>query len=137
MIIDGKDSALGRVASMAAKSAVKGEQVVIVNADDIVIIGDKRAILGKYLERREVGTMSKGPFFPRTVTGIVRRAVRGMLKRQIPSGREAFRRVKVFEGLPEEFKDKEKASAGKYRMDIPLHKVKIAELSQLLKHRQA
>lgn len=137
MIIDGKDSPLGRVATVAAKSATKGEQVVIINAESIVIIGNKRSILEKYLQRREVGTTSKGPFFPRTVNGIVRRAVRGMVKRQIPKGREAFRRVMVFEGVPEEYSGKEAISVGKYRMDIPLHKVKIGELSQILKYRQS
>ena len=65
MIIDGKDSVLGRLATFAAKSALEGENVDIVNAKDIVIVGNKNNILKKYLERRRIGTMSRGPFFPR------------------------------------------------------------------------
>ena len=82
MILDGKDSILGRLSSVAAKAVLEGEQVVIVNARDIVIVGDKNSILKKYTERRRIGTMSKGPFFPRDINGIVRRAIRGMIRRK-------------------------------------------------------
>jgi large subunit ribosomal protein L13 len=135
MIIDGKDSVLGRLATFAAKSALEGEKVEIVNADDIVIIGNKNSILKKYLERRRIGTMSKGPFFPRDTKGIVRRAIRGMLKNKRYHGREAFKNVKVFEGLPDELKEKEMVQVAKIRVDRPIHRVKIGELANILKER--
>ena len=133
MIIDGKDSVLGRLATFVAKSALEGENVDIVNAKDIVIIGNKDSILKKYLERRRIGTMAKGPFFPRDVKGIVRRAVRGMIRDKRAHGRDAFRRVKVFDGLPDELKDKEMVQIAKVRMDRPIHKVKVGELANILK----
>jgi large subunit ribosomal protein L13 len=133
MIIDGKDSVLGRLATFAAKSALEGEQVDIINANDIVIVGNKNSILKKYLERRRIGTMSKGPFFPRDTKGIVRRAIRGMIRDKRYHGREAFKRIKVFEGTPEELKDKEIINIAKVRMDRPIHKVKIGELANILK----
>lgn len=133
MIIDGKDSVLGRLATFAAKSALEGEQVYIINANDIVIVGNKNSILKKYLERRRIGTMSKGPFFPRDTKGIVRRAIRGMIRDKRYHGREAFKRIKIFEGAPEELKDKEIVNIAKVRMDKPIHKVKIGELANILK----
>ncbi len=136
MIIDGKDSVLGRLATFAAKSALEGEDVDIVNADDIVIIGNKSSILHKYLERRRIGTMSKGPFFPRDTKGIVRRAVRGMIKNKRYHGREAFGKIKVFEGLPEEMKGKDMIEIAKVRIDRPIHKIKIGELANILKERR-
>lgn len=136
MIIDGKDSVLGRVATYAAKAALEGESVVVVNANDLVIIGEKNDVVKKYRERLEIGTMSKGPFFPRDVKGIVKRAIRGMLRRKSSHGRDALRRVKVFEGMPGEYKDKEKLSVANIKTDRPIHKVKIAELSNILKYRK-
>ena len=133
MIIDGKDSVLGRLATFAAKSALEGETVDIVNAKDIVIVGNKNDILKKYLERRRIGTMSKGPFFPRDTKGIVRRALRGMIRNKRYHGREAFKRIKVYESVPEELKDKEMVNVAKLRMDKPIHKVKIGELANILK----
>ncbi|MCL4398871.1 MAG: 50S ribosomal protein L13 [Candidatus Parvarchaeota archaeon] len=133
MIIDGKDSVLGRLATFAAKSALEGENVDIVNAKDIVIVGNKNNILKKYLERRRIGTMSKGPFFPRDTKGIVRRALRGMIRDKRYHGREAFKRIKVYEAVPEELKGREMVNIAKVRMDKPIHKVKIGELANILK----
>ena len=133
MIIDGKDSVLGRLATFAAKSALEGEQVDIVNAKEIVIVGNKNDILKKYLERRRIGTMSKGPFFPRDTKGIVRRALRGMIRNNRYHGMEAFKMIKVYESVPEELKDKEMVNIAKVRMDKPIHKVKIGELANILK----
>ncbi|MCL4400734.1 MAG: 50S ribosomal protein L13 [Candidatus Parvarchaeota archaeon] len=137
MIIDGKDSVLGRVATYAAKAALEGEKVVLVNANDLVIIGEKNNVVAKYRTKLEIGTTSKGPFFPRDVKGIVKRAIRGMLKRKSPHGRDAFRRITVFAELPEEYKDKEKLNFAHVRLDKPIHMVKIAELSNILKYRQS
>jgi large subunit ribosomal protein L13 len=48
-----------------------------------------------------------GPFFPKTPDGIFRRAVRGMLPWHKEKGRKAYKNLRVFIGLPEEFKGKE------------------------------
>ncbi len=136
MIINGKDAILGRVATFAAKSALEGEDVQIVNAAEIVIVGNKNSIVHKYLERRRIGTMSKGPFFPRDIKGIVRRAVRGMIRNKRYHGREAFKNVKVFEGLPDELKGKDMIEIAKVRMDRPVHKIKIKELANILKQKE-
>jgi large subunit ribosomal protein L13 len=136
MILDGKDAVLGRLATYAAKAALEGEEVAVVNAGDILIVGSKNDIIKKYRERLEIGTMSKGPFFPRDIRGIVRRAIRGMLKRKRLHGREALARIKIFEDLPAEFKDKNIISTAKVRTDKPVHKLKIAELSNILKYKK-
>jgi large subunit ribosomal protein L13 len=133
MIIDGKDSVLGRLATFAAKSALEGEEVDIVNAKEIVIIGNKNSILKKYLERRRIGTMAKGPFFPRDTKGIIRRAIRGMIRDKRYHGREAFKRIKVYDSIPEELKGKDMINIAKVRIDKPIHKVKIGELANILK----
>jgi len=110
MIIDAKDLILGRMASFAAKRLLEGESVVIVNAEQAVISGRREATLDLYdawLEIRSVVNPRKGPFHPRKPNDLVRLTVRGMLPFDKPRGREAYRRLKVYVGVPAEFKGKE------------------------------
>ena len=110
MIIDAKDLILGRMASFAAKRLLEGESVVIVNAEQAVISGRREATLDLYdawLEIRSVVNPRKGPFHPRKPNDLVRLTVRGMLPFDKPRGREAYRRLKVYVGVPAEFEGKE------------------------------
>ncbi|TAL55726.1 MAG: 50S ribosomal protein L13, partial [Nanoarchaeota archaeon] len=50
-IIDAKDSVLGRVATFAAKKALLGDNVIVVNADKAYISGDKHKIILDYKDR--------------------------------------------------------------------------------------
>ncbi len=109
ILINGENHILGRLSSIVAKKLLDGEEVVIVNAEKIAIIGDKDIILEKYKDRINLsakGNPHRGPKFPRMPDRIVRRAIRGMLPFKRARGREAFRRLKVFIGIPNELKDK-------------------------------
>ena len=136
MIIDAKDSVLGRMATYAAKAALSGEQVTIVNASDAVIIGSKNDIVSRYFQKIHVGSTSKGPFHARTVIGLVKRTIRGMVKRKSIHGMEAMRRIVVYEGVPDDLKDKPKEEVAKVRLDRPVHRIKMGELSNILKTKQ-
>ena len=103
IIIDAKDKVLGRIATYAAKQALLGEEVKIVNCDKAVITGKKQEILARYVQRRERGIPTRGPFFPRMPDRLVRRTVRGMLPWSQTRGREAFKRVLCYVGMPAEF----------------------------------
>lgn len=104
-VIDADGAVLGRLASQAAKRALDGEEIRVVNAERALITGSEDAILEKYREKREVGSQRKGPFYPRMPDRIFKRTVRGMLPYQQPRGREALRRVRAYVGVPEEFED--------------------------------
>lgn len=107
MIIDGENAVLGRLASHVAKAALKGEEVVIVNCEKIIITGDKKNIK-EYLEskRKRVGSTQKGPKVSRTSEKIVKRTIRGMLPNyRTGRGREALKRIKCYGGIPEELKN--------------------------------
>jgi len=43
-VIDGKNAVMGRLASYAAKEALKGEDIAIVNCGEIIITGNKKSI---------------------------------------------------------------------------------------------
>jgi len=132
MIIDGNESVLGRLASRVSKIALEGEEVIIVNADNIYITGNKNAIIKKYMEKIEIGTVSKGPFVQKTVDGIVKSSIRGMIGRNKQRGIDALKRIKVFSGVPAEYKDKPMVSMEKINKEKPIKKISVSELSKLL-----
>lgn len=107
-MIDANGLILGRLASVVAKRLLNGERIIIVNAEKAVISGKRLSILREAKKFLEIGHPGKGPHHPRRPDEIVKRAVRGMLPRKKPRGREALKRLRVFIGLPEEFKDREK-----------------------------
>jgi len=104
MIINGKDAILGRLAAYVAKAALKGEEVVIVNCEQIVITGNKSFIKANLEEKRtHVGSTQKGPKVSRTSEKIVKRVIRGMLPNyRTGRGRDALKRIRCYEGLPKE-----------------------------------
>lgn len=105
MIIDATNLIVGRLAAFAAKKALLGEKVDIVNCEKAVITGNKKQILARFKEKRDMGTPFKGPFIHRMPDRILRRAVRGMLPYKRPRGKEAFKRVMCYVGVPEKLKN--------------------------------
>ncbi|MBP1911914.1 50S ribosomal protein L13 [Thermococcus stetteri] len=109
-IINAEGLILGRLASKVAKMLLEGEEVVIVNAEKAVITGNREDIFAKYKQRTELRTRTnprRGPFYPKRSDEIVRRTVRGMLPWKTDRGRKAFKRLKVYVGIPKEFEGKE------------------------------
>ncbi len=106
-VYDGKDKVMGRLATQIAKDLLNGEEVRVVNAEKVVILGDRDMIFSKYKTNRERGKQMRGPFYPRRPERIFKRAVRGMLPYQQPKGRAAFKRLRAYIGVPKEFKDSE------------------------------
>ncbi len=105
-IIDGTDATLGRLASYAAKEALKGEELAVLNCEKILITGNKNNIMeGFKAKRRRVGTTQKGPKYSLSIDRIVKRTIRGMLPNARRSGRgsEAYKRIKCYIGVPKEF----------------------------------
>jgi len=109
-IIDGKNAIMGRLASFAAKELLKGEEIIILNCNEVIITGNKKNIKKEFEEKRsKVGSGQKGPKHPRVSFKIVKRAVRGMLPNHREGrGKEAWKRIKCYNGIPKEFKDAKK-----------------------------
>ncbi|MBI5872391.1 50S ribosomal protein L13 [archaeon] len=101
IVIDATNLIAGRLASFAAKNALLGKEVLIVNSRQAVISGNKKDILRKFRGLRKMGTPTTGPFYPNVPRLVLRRIVRGMLPFHQHKGRLAFRRVKAYNGIPE------------------------------------
>jgi len=107
-VIDGDGLLLGRLASMVARRAMSGEEIAIVNAEKAVISGSRARVLANYGQKRSRGSREGGPFFPRRPDHIVKRTIRGMLPYKRTVGSEAFKRVRVYVGVPVEFTGSER-----------------------------
>ena len=110
IIINAEDAIIGRLASIVAKRLLSGEQIIVVNAEKALISGKPQSIAKKYLERYHIKTKSnplRGPFHPRNPDQILKRTIRGMLPYQKSRGKEAYKRLKVFNNLPKLFENQE------------------------------
>lgn len=109
-VIDASGLILGRMASHVAKQLLKGEEVVVVNAERAVITGRKESLVEDFKTRlgtRTLGAQSKAPQHPRRPDTYVRRVVRGMLPWKTPKGKRAYGRLKVYIGVPQELSELE------------------------------
>lgn len=112
IIIDGAGSVLGRLASYAAKQALLGKSVIIVNCSDIILSGKRRMIIEEYKNAVLKGGHSlKGPFWvKRNPERLAKRTVRGMLSYRQKRGQDAFSRIKCYNAVPEKYRDSKKVS---------------------------
>jgi large subunit ribosomal protein L13 len=102
VIIDATDLILGRMATVIAKRLLQGEQITILNAEKAVVSGKRQSRVKELKKRLEIGHPRKGPYLPRQPDRFVKRSIRGMLPRKKPKGIEAYRRLRVFIGVPPE-----------------------------------
>ncbi len=106
-VIDGSDRVLGRIGSYVAKELLNGRSVVVVNAERISVSGRKSVVYAKYkrlAELKDKANPEHSPYWSRRPDLLVKRVIRGMLPYKKPRGKDAYKRLRVYVGLPEEFK---------------------------------
>ncbi len=130
-IIDADGAILGRMCTNVAKRLLSKENIAVVNSEKAIISGKKSVIKNHYKQKREVGTYRKGPFFPRMPDRLVKRTVRGMIPYQTPHGREAFKKLKCYMGIPKEFEGKKFEKIGDAEK-LPVEYITVEELSRAL-----
>ncbi len=130
MIIDGQNTTMGRLASYAAKEALRGENIVVLNCDRVLISGNKKNIEEEFKQTRgRVGSGQRGPKISRMSDRIVKKAIRGMLPNYREGrGRDAFKRVRCYVGIPKEFADQKAISINKSK---PIKYVHVEHLSKI------
>ncbi len=117
IVIDGKNAILGRLASYTAKLALRGNKVVVVNCNEILITGNPRKTIESYKEiRSKGGSILKGPFFPKVPERIVKRTIRGMLPYKQQRGRDALKRVMCHNEVPDNYKNASMIKAGREKL---------------------
>lgn len=94
--IDGKGLILGRAATFVAQRLLRGDEVVLFNASQMVVSGNRQSILAHEQHLRDTGSnINKGPYYQRRPQAFVKRTVRGMLPKN-NRGELALKRLRVF-----------------------------------------
>ncbi|MBS3077833.1 50S ribosomal protein L13 [Candidatus Pacearchaeota archaeon] len=130
IIIDAEGGVMGRIAAFAAKQALFGKEVVIVNCEHAAITGSPRRIIEGYQQKRgRGGTAQRGPYFPKSPERVMKRTVRGMLSHTQFRGRAAFKRVICYDAVPAEYQASKKTSM---KREIKTKSINLARLSREL-----
>ena len=130
-IIEGKNAVLGRLASYVAKEALKGEEIVILNCEEVIITGNRKRTQEDFeIKRSRVGSSQKGPKHSKTSERIVKRVIRGMLPdHRKGRGRIAYKKIKCYNKVPKEFEGSKKIIGGKEK------KTKFIQIKEISKNR--
>ena len=98
--IDGKGMILGRTTTYIAQRLLRGDEVVLLNASQMVVSGKRESVLREEQDLRDTGSNLKGPYYQRRPQAFVKRTVKGMLPKN-KRGEEALKRLRVFNTTPE------------------------------------
>jgi large subunit ribosomal protein L13 len=91
-----------------SKLLLEGNQVTIVNAEKAMLSGDRHKTINRFKEDLEISSATNpihGPFHPRRPDRILTKMVRGMVPKRKSSGIEAFKRLRVYIGVPDQLKN--------------------------------
>ncbi|MEK6845358.1 MAG: 50S ribosomal protein L13 [Nanoarchaeota archaeon] len=130
-IYNAEELILGRLASVVAKELLLGEDVVIINCEKAVISGRKENLVARENWKRSLtGYPLKTPSRSRLPDRFVRLVVRRMLPWKIARGKEAYKHVMCYRGIPEEFQGKEMLTVkGASAQKLPiLHRMQVGAL---------
>jgi large subunit ribosomal protein L13 len=108
VVVDASNCISGRLCSKISKLLLQGNRVSVVNAEKVMVSGNKYQVIESYKKNLEVSSVTNpihGPFHPRRPDTIITRMIRGMVPKRKPSGIQAFKRLRVYIGTPEELKN--------------------------------
>ncbi|MEL9990941.1 MAG: 50S ribosomal protein L13 [Thermoproteus sp.] len=111
VVIDATNHIAGRLASAAAKLLLsnKNLNVIIINAEKAVILGDRKMVVGWYMRKvsewkTHYNPEKVGPKIPRRPDRVLKRIIRDMLPYKKHEGRNALKRLKVYMSTPPDIK---------------------------------
>jgi large subunit ribosomal protein L13 len=108
IVVDATNCIAGRMCSHVSKLLLQGNRVAIVNAEKAMLSGNSRQkTIELYKEHLEINSVTNpihGPFHPRRPDTMLSKMVRGMVPKRKSTGITAFKRLRVYIGVPEEMK---------------------------------
>ena len=107
VVVDATDCIAGRMCSRVSKLLLRGNKVTIINAEKAMLSGNRYKTIELYKEQLGISSVTNpihGPFHPRKPDTILSKMVRGMMPKRKPYGIAAFKRLRVYIGVPEGMK---------------------------------
>lgn len=134
VVVDATNCIAGRMCSHVSKLLLQGNRVAIVNAEKAMLSGNRYKTIDSYKEHLEINSVTNpihGPFHPRRPDTIISKMVRGMVPKRKPDGMTAFKRLRVYMGVPEAMKDAEMESFDDSKITKPeSYYISIAEVAK-------
>ena len=134
VVVDATHCIAGRVCSHVSKLLLQGNRVAIVNAEKAMLSGNRYKTIESYKEYLGINSVTNpihGPFHPRRPDTILSRMVRGMVPKRKPHGITAFKRLRVYMGVPEGMKGAKIESFDDSRITKPeSYYISIAEVAK-------
>ena len=106
VVVDATNHIAGRLCSYVAKMLLKGDKVVVLNAEKAMLSGERYSTIRQWHEYLEIGSIVNpihGPFHARRPDTIITRMVRGMVPKRRPKGISAMKRLRVYIGVPKNY----------------------------------
>ncbi len=106
VVVDATNHIAGRLCSYVAKMLLKGDNVVVLNAEKAMLSGERYSTIRQWHEYLEIGSVVNpihGPFHARRPDTIITRMVRGMVPKRRPKGISAMKRLRVYIGVPKNY----------------------------------
>jgi len=133
-VIDATNLILGRMCTSVAKGILGGEEIAVVNAEKAVVSGKWQMVIEEHKKEYKSGNRQYGPRWPTRSDQFVRRSIRGMIPWKNTRGREAFKNVKVYIGVPDELKEMKMEILDNAKLEKlgTLHYVKVEDICKQL-----
>jgi large subunit ribosomal protein L13 len=107
VVVDATNCIAGRMCSHVSKLLLQGNRVAVVNAEKAMLSGNRYKTIDSYKEYLGINSVTNpihGPFHPRRPDTILSKMVRGMMPKRKPYGISAFKRLRIYMGVPEAMK---------------------------------
>jgi large subunit ribosomal protein L13 len=134
VVVDATNCIAGRMCSHISKLLLQGNRVAIVNAEKAMLSGNRYKTIDSYKEHLGINSVTNpihGPFHPRRPDTILSKMVRGMVPKRKPDGISAFKRLRVYMGVPEGMKSAKMESFDDSKITKPeSYYISIAEVAK-------
>jgi large subunit ribosomal protein L13 len=134
VVVDATNCIAGRICSHVSKLLLQGNRVAIVNAEKAMLSGNRYKTIDLYKEHLGISSVTNpihGPFHPRRPDTILSKMVRGMVPKRKPHGISAFKRLRVYMGVPETMKGTKMESFDEAKITKPeSYYISIAEVAK-------
>ena len=134
IIFDAKEAIVGRLGTVVAKELLRGNEVIVLNSEESIMSGNKEVVVNKLkrLKKMGQGASMKGPKIIKSSDRLLKRMIRGMLPWDKPRGREAYKRLKCYIGIPKTIEGNDLKKIKKISNKLPRKFSKLKEISSQL-----
>ena len=104
--IDATGHIAGRLCSQVASRILRGNRIVVLNAEKAVLSGKRDTVIAAWKQKLELGSKVNpiyGPLHPRKPDNIMWRMVRGMVPKEKAKGTMGLKRLRVYIGVPSKY----------------------------------